>query len=199
MQWIHEDSCGQEEIWAKLIALDAYCDSLLLDAETSVVLVFKECIISCPAVCHVVPICSLWNAVPSLMIINEYQWYIAMYIYIYIYLYIYIYRYCTFFVIVYVIIWFSWCLWDFPCHVFLKHFPIGLRSNWQPPWEEGSNEPPEVMTLERLRQEDESTVYDWVGNSGFPRGETVDRVGLVLDIGDLRWSLIPVRHISGEI
>lgn len=36
-----------------------------------------------------------------------------------------------------------------------------LLSNWQPPWEEGSNEPPEVMTLERLRQEDESTVYDW--------------------------------------
>ena len=25
----------QEEIWAKLIALDAYCDSLLLDAETN--------------------------------------------------------------------------------------------------------------------------------------------------------------------
>lgn len=38
----------QEEIWAKLIALDAYCDSLLLDAETSVDLVSNG-IISCRA------------------------------------------------------------------------------------------------------------------------------------------------------
>lgn len=36
-----------------------------------------------------------------------------------------------------------------------------LLSNWQPPWEEGSTEPGEPMNLERLRQEDESTVYDW--------------------------------------
>ena len=40
------------------------------------------------------------------------------------------------------------------------------RSNWQPPWEEGSTEPGEPMSLERLRQEDESTVYDWVGSYG---------------------------------
>ena len=41
-----------------------------------------------------------------------------------------------------------------------------LRSNWQPPWDEGIEGDGVVgfaMTLERLQQEDESTVYDWVG------------------------------------
>lgn len=41
-----------------------------------------------------------------------------------------------------------------------------MRSNWQPPWVE--DQPPTTnleISLQRLQEEDESTVYDWVRES----------------------------------
>ena len=157
---IHEDSRGQEEIWAKLMALDAYCDSLLLDAETSVVKWSQMA--SFPEL-QSLPGCFffmlfLYFLVGRLIInyhIQYYHSYKALIIYLFTYV---IHTLCT--------AWFSVCSWEWLWHISSIMTWLCIepsRSNWQPPWEEGAAAEP--MSLERLRQEDESTVYDWVGAS----------------------------------